>query len=75
MKFAKPIAIVLGVLVVGAIAVFLVLSNAQDKEHRQRIESLDRLEQIQRNAEASAAQALELQERAAKLMPQTAPSR
>lgn len=68
MKFAKPIAIVLGVLVVGAIAVFLVLSNAQDKEHRQRMEALERAEAMQKNA-------VEMQERLQKSFEQTYPSR
>lgn len=68
MKFAKPIALVLGVLVVGAIVTFLVLSNAQSKEHRERMEALERAEAMQKNA-------VEMQERLQKSFEAAYPSR
>lgn len=56
MKFAKPIALIVGVLVVSAIAIVLVMSHIQSKEQRERAAAMDRFEAAQKTA-------IEMQER------------
>lgn len=75
MKFAKPVALVVGVIVVGAVTVTLFVSNAQSKEAAERMQALDRMEALQRSAEAAQEHALDVQERAAALAERSRTSR
>ena len=68
MKFAKPIALIVGVLVVSAIAVVLVMSHIRSKEQNERMQALDRLEAMNKNA-------IETQERLQKSFEASYPSK
>lgn len=61
MKYAKPLALVLGVVIVGAIAAVLVISHIRSKEQRERMEQAA---EMFKQAEALNQRALEMQERA-----------